>query len=1245
MSLLRHATVLYGTKVPISVTKPYNADFDGDEMNKHNPRGLESRIECRTILHSSQNILSSQNGNPVLQICQDGLMCFHMMVCNPEFEISRRDFVTILLGTWLETDPNREKVFSYLTTRSNESSARFEWLNEIWWDSSKFTDRNLKDISQHSQFVGKKVKGLVLLEVLFKLYIPTFSFGKKILNYDNFHLLLNDVSPKKYLNAIVKYIGTTSNLVQDFISDFNQITDRVYIHYGSSYGFDDVRDVGRIGESGHTIEEFIKDNMMAIDKQIMQGTTSADETLFNLGGDCLRYVNADTRNASIREGGKYLSDGVRLARASGAKGGATNESFMKYMLGQQVVSNDRPSSDGLLRLQPCFPLSNKNPNGSLQRGFIRHSYTQGLSPSEAFVHAQAGREGQSDTSEKVPDAGYAAKQLAARLDSCLYNDGTVRSNSGRIIAFSYSTGNIDPENLTFSKTDNFYSPIDFSNLENELLNRVHYTKLTRSLSSQEIEHILSFFRGGVPGMVNDVTNLQTYYLHSYLRKELENFKIPDVEKIYSQSDESSVDLSDDDSSDESVSNKVDNANSVIISTLIEKLLQRYYPKLSAYGTHVGILAATSISNPSAQLGLDGKHLAGRGKDDTMATYIGLINCTNTIDSIRVMYEGGKFVSSSTETEESGGSSSDDESCDIDIIPDNIHSQTHFPVSNSSMVSAPCAAIPYPNHNQSPRNTYGGSMSRQAISNPKLGMNNILSTNPNYRKMYVTKPLLYTHQSKHNSSLRGNDGTLSPIVAICGGGYGYTQEDCICIREEFAVTCGVNISRVLYTRELGIDENINNENEYTSRAYRNIDPETGIIRVGSVIEAKDVLACISCGVKDRSFTYDSTVYTPQQIFGLNTISPSPPKGYSLGCSIVQSVSMTSTKDDKRLLQIGVIEILICEEADKFTGKHGQKGVCRYLSTEDMPFTDDGVVADIMINTLAFPSRMTQGMALEAAQNKSRIASVASGKKFICDILSTLQTNNDLLDNDLLSDGSLSSDGELTDDEISDVEDSSSVNELSLENDIASFLENMILNSSEELVELYSSEKLSIDPISNPDNLYATPFVDGSLEKLSSSLDALDSHGKVRMRCGESGSYILNDVCIAPLSYLRLKHLVTTKFNVRHTGPKISQFRTPPQGRKRNGGQTYSTLGRNAILANGGMHFSNDRLCSDSDMTRMGYCKKCQSFSTVVLQRGNSEGFCKVCKSPASVKRFSYTTRWLVDMVTAQGVQLKINLSND
>src|ERR1700733_15613600 len=139
-----------------------------------------------------------------------------------------------------------------------------------------------------------------------------------------------------------------------------------------------------------------------------------------------------------------------MARAA-CKGSQINISQMTAIVGQQSVEGKRVSFWFKYRTLPHFA---KDDYSASSRGFVENSYLRGLTPTEFFFHAMAGREGLIDTAVKTAETGYIQRRLVKALEDVMAKyDGTVRNSLGDIVQFVYGEDGLDGVHIEKQKMD------------------------------------------------------------------------------------------------------------------------------------------------------------------------------------------------------------------------------------------------------------------------------------------------------------------------------------------------------------------------------------------------------------------------------------------------------------------------------------------------------------------------------------------------------------------------------------------------------------------------------------------------------------------------------------------------------------------------------------------------------------------------------------------------------------------------
>src|SRR5919107_2079687 len=298
--------------------------------------------------------------------------------------------------------------------------------------------------------------------------------------------------------------------------------------------------------------------------------------------------------------------------------------------------------------------------------------------------------------------------------------------------------------------------------------------------------------------------------------------------------------------------------------------------------------------------------------------------------------------------------------------------THLEIFPSAILGVGASIIPYPEHNQSPRNTYESAMAKQS-----LGFSTPLMNASTYvRQHFMLYPQTPTVSTKAISLLGLDDRPTGQncVVAVLPF-EGYNIEDAIVFNKS-SVERG--LGRTFFYRvyeaeakqypggmkdSFELPESDTNIRGYRGeKAYRLLEHD-GAIMHESVVTGGDILIGRTSPPRFMEEYKEFEVKGPYRRDTSIGVRPSEN-------GVVDTVIMTQSVEGGKMYKIRVRDMRIPEIGDKFASRHGQKGVVGMLvNQEDLPYTESGVVPDVMINPHAFPSRMTVGMFMESLGGKA------------------------------------------------------------------------------------------------------------------------------------------------------------------------------------------------------------------------------------------------------------------------------------
>jgi len=616
MSMMGHrARVLpYNTfRLNVSVVAPYNADFDGDEMNAHIPQSSEAIQELQDIAAVPYQMISPRHQKPIIKVVQDAL-----------------------LG-------------SYRITKQGDTFTKKEYMNLMMWNKRFDGKLPAPDVENGApRWSGQQILGSLLppinSDMKNKFYDDDSNPNNMVKVRDGMIQGAGIVDDDVFNKTGVGIIHTTYNdfgaqAAVNLIDSVQSTIEAYLIMSGFSIGLSDlVADDATLT----TMNDIVQARKKEIDEIVLQvhmdlfdnstGRSNQDEFEGQVFGKL---------NKAIEElgklGQKALAQENRLISMlkAGSKGSTINVSQMVACVGQQNIEGRRIPFGFTDRTLPHYK---KFDDGAEARGFVENSFVKGLTPQEFFFHAMSGREGLIDTAVKTAETGYIQRQMVKAMEDLVTQyDGTVRDARGCIVQFHYGE-----DGISCTKVETQGLPIHgFSDEEirktvglqgikwEDVLadgaGRVENAELINSFVDQVIDDrnmlVNGVFRNGRPKSLMGPMNLDRMIMNLKVKFNIQSKEKTDLTPEYvigCLKDLQMRTLPFHKMWAAMLRYHLGPHNSIIkhrltklaFDSLVEQILVKNWASWAQPGEQVGIIAAQSIGEPATQMTLNTFHLAG-----------------------------------------------------------------------------------------------------------------------------------------------------------------------------------------------------------------------------------------------------------------------------------------------------------------------------------------------------------------------------------------------------------------------------------------------------------------------------------------------------------------------------------------------------------------------------------------------------------------------------------------------------------
>ena len=400
-------------ELPLSVTTPLNADFDGDELNLHFV-GAEARAEMEQLLMVSRQVVSAASNKPIIALVQDALIGVYLLT-QPDTFLRRDQAMQLYMQVHYPYKP-----FPPPTIFKPQPLWTGKTLFSVIFPSSLHFDEKVEHDTEERVLVRA---GELLDGVLCKRTMGTSANGLV-------HLVYNDCG-----HQAANY----------FISDAQRITGAYLLKRGFSIGLQDC--VMRQG-GADAVEALVHRTLGRVAHlHAAGGVKPTEDAVLKLLQGVLPSAAAAVK--------KHMdpANSILASVNSGAKGGPVNYTQIMGVVGQQCPQGRRvaplPTTN---RTLPCFKTGDAS---AAARGFMENSFMTGLDAPDFFFHAMAGREGLIDTACKTGQVGYVQRQIMAVMANLTIEWGGRKRGAGlvldaatnRVVQFKYGGEGYDSARL------------------------------------------------------------------------------------------------------------------------------------------------------------------------------------------------------------------------------------------------------------------------------------------------------------------------------------------------------------------------------------------------------------------------------------------------------------------------------------------------------------------------------------------------------------------------------------------------------------------------------------------------------------------------------------------------------------------------------------------------------------------------------------------------------------------------------
>jgi len=601
------------------VCTPYNADFDGDEMNLHLPQSEEAKAEALLLMGVEKNLVTSRHGRPLITATQDFLTSAYLLSSKDVF-VDRSQFCHLCA------------YFSDANQRIDVPPPAIVKPMALWTGKQVFSALLRPNSSSTAQWAG--LVNLTAKEINFSRK-PELASCPWMCHKDGFVVIHNSELLSGGLGKKVLG-GSDGGLVEVLLRDFNETAAASFLNRlsklsarfigerGFSIGIDDVTPSPALEELRQQKFQAGYDHCASAIKDWKAGKLesfagmSDEETLESILVKELSDIRDDLGNRCLQEL-NFLHNSPLVMTMCGSKGSSLNISQMVVGVGQQSVSNQRIQDGFVHRTLPHFLPFSKDPEA---KGFVENSFFSGLTATEFFFHTMGGREGLVDTAVKTAETGYMQRRLMKALeDLCVQYDGTVRTAEKAVVQLAYGDDGLDP---TFMVGDG--TPVKLQHMW-DALRAANACTDEPPLTAAELLKITA--------AKIDKNKYKKHFSAPFMER-LRTFLTEKAQEITDRMTQ--LQAAEPKLTDEVIASHISQTTRTT-KTQLSKFLgtcrERYTRAVVEPGTAVGAVAAQSIGEPGTQMTLKTFHFAGVAKG---------MNITQGVPRIKEIINASRAIS-------------------------------------------------------------------------------------------------------------------------------------------------------------------------------------------------------------------------------------------------------------------------------------------------------------------------------------------------------------------------------------------------------------------------------------------------------------------------------------------------------------------------------------------------------------------------------------------------------------------------